>query len=107
MREGTWTFYKLDLVINLLHIITGAIGILAVFSDWSRLYNRSCGIFYTLLGILGLIPFSYFNDQRFLGLTHTNLALNLSHLAVGLVAIIFSFFITRYGSWSPSAYTEL
>lgn len=107
LREGTWTFYKLDVVINLVHVATGALGILAVFTGWSRLYNRACGIFYTLLGLLGLIPALYFNDQRFLGLTHMNLFLNLTHLASGMAAIIFGFFISMYGSWRVAARTAI
>jgi hypothetical protein len=107
LREGTWTFYKLDVVINLVHVATGAIGILAVFTGWSRLYNRACGIFYTFLGLLALIPALYFNDQRFLGLTHMNLFLNLTHLASGLAALVFGFFISMYGSWRVIARTAM
>lgn len=107
LHEGTWTFYKLDIVMNLIHVGTGAIGILAVFTGWARFYNRLCGIFYVVLGIAGLIPPLYFNDNRFLGLTHTNLALNLSHLGAGLAAVICGFFITMYGSWKASAQTVL
>lgn len=107
LREGTWTFYKLDLVINLVHVITGAIGIIAVFTHWSRLYNQLCGIFYTLFGLAGLIPALYFNDHRFLGLTHENLALTLTHLGAGLVTLIFGFFISMYGSWRVSPRTAL
>lgn len=29
LQEGTWTFYKLDIVMNLIHVGTGAIGLLA------------------------------------------------------------------------------
>lgn len=105
LSEGTWTFYKLDLVMNLLHVGTGALGILAVFTGWSRFYNRSCGVFYALLGLSGIIPVFTFNDHRFLGLTHTNLALNLSHLGIGATALIFGFFITRYGRWSVATHT--
>jgi hypothetical protein len=107
LQEGTWTFYKLDLVINLVHVGTGASGIIAVFTHWSRLYNRVCGIFYTLIGLLGLVPMLYFNGHRLLGVTHENLALNLTHLAMGLAALIFGFFITMYGAWTTSASTAL
>jgi uncharacterized membrane protein HdeD (DUF308 family) len=99
MREGTWTFYKLDVVINLVHVVTGAIGILAVFTGWPRLYNQICGIFYILLGLLSLIPALYPSKDDFLGITHMNLMLNLTHLASGLIIIIFGFFISTYGSW--------
>jgi len=107
LQEGTWTFYKLDVVINLVHVATGAIGILAVFTGWSRLYNQACGIFYTCLGLFALIPALYFNDQRFLGLTHMNLFLNLTHLASGLAALVFDFFISMYGSWKVIARTAM
>jgi len=107
LQEGSWTFYKLDLIMDLVHVVTGAIGILAVFTNWSRLYNRICGIFYILLGILGLIPIMYFNGHKLLGVTHANLALNLSHVALGLAALVFGFFITMYGVWTTSARTAL
>jgi hypothetical protein len=105
LKEGSWTFFKLDLVMNLLHIATGALGVLAVFTGWSRLYNQVCGIFYTLIGLLGLLPWLYFSDHRLLGVTHANLALSLTHLVLGLAALAFGFFIATYGSWSTSART--
>ncbi|MEO7020813.1 MAG: DUF4383 domain-containing protein [Ktedonobacteraceae bacterium] len=106
LNEGSWTFYKLDLVMSLIHVGTGMLGLLAVFTGWSRLYNRACGIFYLLLGLVGVIPLFTFNN-RLLGLTHANLALNLSHLLIGLAAIILGFFITTYGSWSKLAQAAL
>jgi hypothetical protein len=107
LREGSWTFYKLDLVMSLIHLGTGMLGILAVYIGWSRLYNRLCGLFYVLLGIVGVIPLFTFNDHRLLGLTHANLALDLSHLIIGLAAVIVGFFISMYGSWTTSPRTAL
>ena len=107
LQEGTWTFYQLDIVMSLTHIGTGAIGIFAVFTGWSRLYNRICGIFYILLGLIGLVPWLYFNNHRLLGLTHANLALNLTHLALGLAATVFGFFISMYGAWTVVPRTAL
>lgn len=107
LREGSWTFYKLDLLMNLAHVGTGALGLLAVFTGWSRIYNRACGIFYVLLGLAGVIPAFTFNNHRLLGLTHANLALNLSHLAIGLAALTFGLFVTMYGSWTSLARTAL
>jgi|SRR5947209_72318 len=106
LHEGTWTFFKLDIIDNLIHVITGAIGVIAVFTGWSRLYNRVCGIFYALLGLVGLVPVFYFSGLL-LGLTHVNLALNLVHLLVGVVAMVFGFCISEFGTWAPSARTAL
>lgn len=106
LHEGTWTFFKLDIIDNLVHAIIGAIGVVAVFTGWSRLYNRLCGIFSALLGLIGLVPVLYFNGLL-LGLTHVNLALNLVHVLVGIVAIVFGYFISEFGTWTPSARTAL
>ena len=105
LHDGSWTFYKLDLAMSLIHVGTGMLGVLAVMTGWSRLYNRACGVFYFLLGLAGVIPLFTFNDHRLLGLAHSNLALNLSHLLGSLVVLTFGFFITKYGSWTTSART--
>ncbi len=106
LREGSWTFYKLDLVMSLIHVVTGLIGVLAVFTGWSRLYNRLCGIFYILLGLVGVLPFFTFSGAL-LGITHANLALDLSHVILGVAAVVFGFFITTYGRWAAAPHTAL
>ena len=106
LHEGTWTLFKLDIIDNLLHISAGAIGVVAVFTGWSRLYNRMFGILYTFIGLVGLVPLFFFHGLL-LGLTHVNLALNLVHLLVGLVAIVFGFFISPFGTWKTWVRTAL
>lgn len=106
LHEGTWTLFKLDIIDNLLHLGLGAVGIVAVFTGWPRLYNRLFGIFSTFIGLMGLVPLFYVHGLL-LGITHINLALNLVHLVVGFVALVFGFFISAFGTWKVAVSSTL
>ena len=106
LHEGTWTLFKLDIIVNLLHQGIGITGIVAVFTGWPRLYNCMFGIFSMLIGLIGLMPMLYFHGLL-LGLTHVNLALNLVHLLAGLVAFVFGFFISAFGTWKVAVRSTL
>jgi membrane-associated phospholipid phosphatase len=94
MQKGMWTMFELDLADNLFHLLSGLLGILAVSTNWSRRFNRIFGSTYLLLGLLGFVPFLYFNGL-WLGLVHINTMDNLLHIGVGIVALVVSFFIVR------------
>src|SRR5437763_11702325 len=83
--SGSLLGFDVDLVHNLVHLLTGIVALVAVFSGWSRRFNQVFGIIYLLVGLAGLIPGLYF-DQRLLGLMHVNAADNVLHLLVGLIA---------------------
>ena len=83
--HGSLLGFDVDLVHNLVHLLTGIVALVAVFSGWSRRFNQVFGIIYLLVGLAGLIPGLYF-DQRLLGLMHVNAADNVLHLLVGLIA---------------------
>jgi Domain of unknown function (DUF4383) len=83
---------------NIFYLITGLIGIAAVFTGLSVMYNRAFGIIYTLIGLLGLIPALYSpvygNDNgRFLGLTHLSIADHVLHIVLGLLALAIGFYL--------------
>ena len=91
--HGNILGFDVDLVHNLVHLLTGILGLAAAFTGWSRRFNQVFGIVYLVLGLAGLIPVLYFN-QRLLGLMHVNAADNILHLIVGLVATAVGFFVS-------------
>lgn len=90
--SGNLLGFDVDLVHNLVHLLTGILGIVAAMTGWSRRFNQVFGIVYLLVGLAGLIPGLYF-DQRLLGLMHVNAADHVLHLLVGLVAAAVGFFV--------------
>ncbi|MDB9529907.1 DUF4383 domain-containing protein [Oscillatoria sp. CS-180] len=76
---------------NIVHIVTGLIGIFASISlDSSRFFSGQLGIYYTLLAVLGLIPVA----NTFFGLFPIfGLDVPL-HGITGLLGIYFGFLVT-------------
>ena len=93
--SGTIFGFQVDLVHNLVHLVTGILGIAAAYTGWSRLFNQVFGIIYLALGILGLFPGVYFAG-RLLGIMHVNGADNLLHLIVGVVASVVGFLVQEH-----------
>jgi hypothetical protein len=93
--SGSLLGFDVDLVHNLVHLLTGILGIAAAMTGWSRLFNQIFGVIYLLIGLAGLVPALYFS-QRLLGLMHVNAADNVLHLVVGLVAAAIGFFVQDY-----------
>ena len=83
--------FAVDAVHNLIHVLVGALGVAAYFWDRARLYCRSLGIFYLVVGVLGFIPALIFGDEMLLGLFQVNLADNVLHLVVGAAAAYLGF----------------
>jgi Domain of unknown function (DUF4383) len=94
MTVGNLLGFDVDLVHNLVHLVTGLAGLAAAFTGWSRRFNQIFGIIYIIVGIAGLIPALYF-DGRLLGLMHINAADNVLHLVVGIVAAGVGFFVAE------------
>lgn len=98
--QALFGIFDVDTVHNIIHLVTGLIGIAAAFTGQSRTFNQVFGILYTLLGILGLIsvlyfpPGSYGHDSGlFLGITHINAADHVLHLIAGIASIVVGFFL--------------
>ena len=73
-----------DAIQNILHIVTGIIGLLAASSDrYAKWYLQIFGIIYILFAVAGLLQ-----GDTVVGLFTVNLAVNLLHLglAAGLLA---------------------
>lgn len=96
MTVGNLMGFDVDIVHNLIHLLTGIIALVAVFTGWSRRFNQIFGIIYLLLGLTGLIyPGLYFN-HLLMGMTHVNAIDHGLHLIVGVVAAAVGFFVHDY-----------
>lgn len=94
MQEGSLMGFSVDVIHNLVHLITGLVALAAAFTGWSRRFNQVFGVVYLLVGILGLIPALYF-DNRLLGLMHINGADNILHLVVGIACALVGFLVAE------------
>jgi hypothetical protein len=95
MSVGNLMGFDVDVVHNLVHLLSGIVGLVAVFTGWSRRFNQIFGIVYLLVALAGLIPALYFSG-RLLGLMHVNAADNVLHWVIALAAIIVGFFVREY-----------
>lgn len=109
--QEVFGLFDVDLIHNLIHVVSGLLGIAAAFMGWSRTFNRVFGIIYVVLGLLGLIPALYFpsgafghDNGLFLGLTHINAADHILHLVIGLAALAVGFLL-RDDTVAPTATT--
>jgi len=94
--------FHVDTTHNIIHLLTGIIGIIAALVGQARSFNQVFGVIYTLLGLLGLLPALYFpsgayghDNGLFLGLMHMNAADHILHLIIGIAAIAVGFFVAR------------
>jgi len=108
--QAIFGIFDADLLHNIIHLLTGLLGILAAYMDQPRGFNKSFGIFYILLGLLGLIPALYFpagsygtDHGLFLGLIHLNAGDHFLHIIAGLIAVVVGFFVTDSGRLRRSA----
>src|SRR5205085_10147030 len=77
--SGNLVGFDVDLVHNLVHLLTGILGVAAVFTVCARRFNHILGIIYILVGLACLIPALYFHE-RLLGLIHVIAVDNVLHL---------------------------
>jgi uncharacterized membrane protein HdeD (DUF308 family) len=98
--QAIFGLFDVDVVHNLVHVVSGILGIAAAFTGWSRRFNQVFGIIYILIGLLGLIPALYFpagtfgtDRGLFLGLMHINAADHVLHLVIGIVGAAVGFFV--------------
>jgi hypothetical protein len=98
MAVGNLMGFDIDLVHNLIHLLTGIVALAAVFTGWARRFNQVFGVIYLLLGLAGLIyPGLYFN-HLLMGMTHVNAADHVLHILVGAVAAGVGFFVHDYAT---------
>lgn len=86
MAKGTVMGFDVDLIENLLHLLSGVLAIAAVLMAWPRRYNQIFGIIYLLLGIAGVFYPAFYFHNMLLGLMHANAMEHVLHILVGIVA---------------------
>jgi hypothetical protein len=95
MSPGNLLGFNVDVVHNIIHLLTGLAALASVYGGWSRRFNQIFGIIYLVVALAGLVPALYF-DGRLLGLMHVNAADNVLHWVIALAAIIVGFVIRDY-----------
>jgi hypothetical protein len=101
MARGNLLGFDVDLVHNLVHLVTGLLGLAAAFTGWSRRFNQIFGIIYIIIGLAGLVyPGFYFNGLL-LGLMHVNTLDHVLHWIVGIVATAVGFSRADYPAHTP------
>lgn len=98
MTPGSLLGFDVDLVHNLVHLVTGLVALLAVYAGWPRRFNQVFGVIYLIIGILGLFYPALYIDGRLLGIMHVNAADHILHLVVGIIAAGFGFFVVDHPS---------
>lgn len=96
MARGSLMGFDIDLMHNLIHLVTGILGLIAAFSGWSRRFNQIFGIIYLVVGLAGLIYPGLYFQGRLLGIMHVNAPDHVLHLITGLVAAGVGFFVHDY-----------
>ena len=96
MAVGNLLGFDVDLVHNLVHLITGIVALAAVYTGWSRRFNQIFGIIYILVGLAGLIYPALYSNGLLMGMMHVNAADHVLHLVVGIVAAAVGFFVADY-----------
>jgi hypothetical protein len=81
MAVGNLMGFDIDLVHNLIHLLTGIVALAAVFTGWARRFNQVFGVIYLLMGM-----------------THVNAADHVLHILVGAVAAGVGFFVHDYAT---------
>jgi len=110
--QALFGIFDVDLMHNIVHLITGLLGIAAAFTGLSRTFNQVFGIVYIVIGLLGLIPGLYFpagsyghDSGLFLGMMHMNAGDHVLHLVAGVIAAVTGFFLERTGAMTPGTPT--
>jgi hypothetical protein len=96
MTVGSLMGFDVDIVHNLIHLVTGIIALATVFTGWFRRFNQIFGIIYLLLALAGLIYPGLYINHLLMGMTHVNAADHVLHIVVGAVAAGVGFFVHDY-----------
>ena len=97
MQTGHMLIFDVDVVHNMVLFLTGVVAMVVTIMSpaWSRTFNRTIGVIYLLVGLLGLAyPVLYF-DGRLLGIMHANLEDHILHLLLGVIALAIGFAAER------------
>ena len=85
-------YFKVDTMHNLVHLISGVLAIMAATSyKYSKLYFQLFGIIYAIVTIIG---FARNGNLNFV-MIHLNMADNVLHLVISIVALYLGFFLKK------------
>jgi hypothetical protein len=77
---------------NIIHTLSGILGIAAAYGGWSRLFCQAFGVVYLLVAVLGFASVGGGTDHTMLlGLVHINQADNILHVLIAVPCLYFGF----------------
>ncbi len=80
--------FEVDPLHNIVHLLTGVLGLLAVSLDWETMFARTFGVIYALVAVLGFWMGSVLGMQM-------NMADNVLHLVLALVFLCLGFWCAK------------
>ena len=86
---GNLVGFNVNALHNVIHVVTGALFVYAGFASKGKqapMYNKTLGIIYLLVAVIGFLGISAFND-----LLAINTADNWLHLVIAAISIIVGF----------------
>jgi len=82
--------FMVDSVHNIVHILSGAVALYAsTRADYARLFFKVFGVIYAVVAVLGFV-----GGDHYL-MTHFNMADNILHLVIAVVALYLGFVFRR------------
>lgn len=84
-----FNLFKINIAINLIHILTGIIGlwVMSIQKYFTRLYFQVVGFVYALLAVLGFV----YGDSSILGFIGNNAFMTWFHVIAAVIALILGF----------------
>lgn len=77
--------FAVDPLHNIVHLLTGVLGLLAISMDWEQMFVKVFGVVYAVIALLG------FFTGGVLGMIMVNTADNILHLVIALVFLYLGF----------------
>lgn len=83
-------YFEVNVIHNVLFIVTGVLAIMSATNHrYMRLFFQICGVFYAIVAIAS------FARNGDLYLMHLNVADNLLHVAISVIALYMGFFFSK------------
>ena len=80
--------FEVDALHNIVHLLTGVLGLLAVSMDWEGMFAKVFGVVYALVAVFGFWMGGMLGMQM-------NMADNLLHLVLALVFLCLGFWCAK------------